>query len=111
MLWSIGAGLEMDMEAKRFRGLRRPERDGKGLRYQVCNRKVTFEAPRERSKKGFIHRSDEIRVTGLRGDGILGYVMGHADETLTGQYAGHANTVFSCQSRLYVMIPNATFEH
>ena len=51
MLWSIKAGLETDMEAKRFPGLRRPERDGKGLRYQVCNRRVTFEAPRERSKR------------------------------------------------------------
>ena len=45
------------MEAKRFRGLTRPERDGKGLRYRVCNRKVTFEAPRERSKKAILYIS------------------------------------------------------
>ena len=47
MPWSIGASLETDPKAKRFRVPRRRERDGKGLRYQVQEKKVIFEALEE----------------------------------------------------------------
>lgn len=50
MPWSIEAGLETRMGAKRFRVLRRREKDGKVLKYPVEDRKVTFEAPEEKCK-------------------------------------------------------------
>ena len=43
MLWCIEAGLDTDMEAKRFQAPRRPEKDGKELIYPVDQCRVTFE--------------------------------------------------------------------